>query len=213
MVHARVVRQPNRGATIDAIDEKAIKRAAKGTIDFVRHGNFLAIVGDDETAVDLAGAAAVNAVTWQNVETPTATQQEANWLLQRPCDRPRVRRAGCGRAARPPALRGDLYARLSRACLDLAVLRAGGISRRPSDGVDALPGRVIRCARRWRRRSASRPPPSPCTTCRARAATATTAPTMPPPTPPSSPCRCRASRSACAGGARKNSSTSRRPRR
>ena len=43
------------------VDEKAIARAAKGKVDFVRTGNFLAIVGDDETAVDLAGAAAVNA--------------------------------------------------------------------------------------------------------------------------------------------------------
>jgi nicotinate dehydrogenase subunit B len=84
MVHARVVRQPNRGATIESIDETAIKRAAKGKIDLVRHGNFLAIVGQDETAVDLAGAAAVNHVTWQNVETPTALQAEASWLLQRP---------------------------------------------------------------------------------------------------------------------------------
>jgi CO/xanthine dehydrogenase Mo-binding subunit len=84
MVHARVVRQPNRGATIETIDEKAIKRAAKGRIDLVRHGNFLAIVGDDETAVDLAGAAATNHVTWQNVETPSPLQAEASWLLQRP---------------------------------------------------------------------------------------------------------------------------------
>jgi nicotinate dehydrogenase subunit B len=84
MVHARVVRQPNRGATIDKIDEAAIKRAAKTPVQFVRHGNFLAIVGDDETAVDLAATAAVSHVTWQNVEAPTATQQEANWLLQRP---------------------------------------------------------------------------------------------------------------------------------
>ena len=108
MVHARVVRQPNRGASIDAIDEKAIKRAAKGAIDFVRHGNFLAIVGTDETAVDLAGAAALNHVTWQNVETPSPLQAEASWLLQRPCDRPRVRRAGSGQRPRPPALRGHL---------------------------------------------------------------------------------------------------------
>jgi nicotinate dehydrogenase subunit B len=89
MVHARVVRQPNRGATIGAIDENAIRRAAKGSVEFVRHGNFLAILGKVETAVEAAGAAAVNHVTWQNVEAPTATQQEANWLLQRPAvDRP-----------------------------------------------------------------------------------------------------------------------------
>ena len=84
MVHARVVRQPNRGATIGAIDEAAIKRAAKDDVTFVRNGNFLAVIGDNETAVDLAAAAADTAVKWQNVEAPTATQQEANWLLQRP---------------------------------------------------------------------------------------------------------------------------------
>jgi CO/xanthine dehydrogenase Mo-binding subunit len=86
MVHARVVRQPNRGATIDTVDEQAIKRAAKAPVELVRNGNFLAIVGNDETAVELAGAAAPNHVTWRNVETPTPLQQEAAWLVQRPSE-------------------------------------------------------------------------------------------------------------------------------
>jgi CO/xanthine dehydrogenase Mo-binding subunit len=84
MVHARVVRQPNRGATISSIDENAIRRAAKGPVEFIRNGNFLAIVGDGETAVEAASLAAVSHVAWQNVEAPTPTQQGANWLLQRP---------------------------------------------------------------------------------------------------------------------------------
>ncbi len=84
MVHARVVRQPNRGATIASVDEAAIKRAAKGPVAFVRNGNFLAIVGDNETAVEAAGAAAPNHVAWQDVEAPAPLQQEASWLLQRP---------------------------------------------------------------------------------------------------------------------------------
>lgn len=84
MVHARVVRQPNRGATIGTIDEDAIRRAAKGNIEFVRSGNFLALVGDNETAVEAASLAAASHVVWQNVEAPTPVQQEANWLLQRP---------------------------------------------------------------------------------------------------------------------------------
>lgn len=84
MKHARVVRQPNRGASIGSIDEAAIQRAAKGPVTLVRHGNFLAIVGDNETAVERAGAAAPNHVIWQDVEAPAAQQQEANWLLQRP---------------------------------------------------------------------------------------------------------------------------------
>jgi nicotinate dehydrogenase subunit B len=84
MVHARVVRQPNRGATLDAVDEAAVKRAAKAPVEFVRSGNFLAVLGNDETAVEWAGAAAPNHVTWQHVERPVPLQQEANWLLQRP---------------------------------------------------------------------------------------------------------------------------------
>ena len=84
MVHARVVRQPNRGASIGSVDEASIKRAAKAPVQFVRQGNFLAILGDDETAVDLAAVAADTHVKWQNVEAPTAIQQEANWLLQQP---------------------------------------------------------------------------------------------------------------------------------
>lgn len=84
MKHARVVRQPRRGATIATVDEAAIRRAAKGPVEFVRHGNFLAIVGENETAVEAAGAAAANHVVWNGVEQISPQQQEASWLLQRP---------------------------------------------------------------------------------------------------------------------------------
>src|SRR5262245_11977937 len=84
MVHARVVRQPNRGATIASINEDAIRRAAKGPIEFIRDGNFLAIVGDEETTVEAASVGADSHVAWQHVDAPTPVQQEANWLLQRP---------------------------------------------------------------------------------------------------------------------------------
>ena len=84
MQHARVVRQPNRGAKIASVNEAAIKHIAKAPISFVRSGNFLAIIGDNEGAVVAAAVAALDHVTWQNVEAPTPTQQEAAWLLQRP---------------------------------------------------------------------------------------------------------------------------------
>jgi nicotinate dehydrogenase subunit B len=84
LAHARVVRQPNRGATLVSIDEAAIRRVARAPISFVRDGNFLAIVGDDETAVDAAAAAAADHTAWSGTEPPSALQQEANWLLQRP---------------------------------------------------------------------------------------------------------------------------------
>jgi CO/xanthine dehydrogenase Mo-binding subunit len=84
MAHARVVRQPNRGAALVAFDEAAIRRAAREPIEFVRDGNFLAIVGADETAVEKAAAFASDHAKWSGAEAPTAFQQEANWLLQRP---------------------------------------------------------------------------------------------------------------------------------
>jgi CO/xanthine dehydrogenase Mo-binding subunit len=84
MAHARVVRQPNRGAALGFVDEAAIRRAARGSISFVRDGDFLAIVSDDETAVEAAAAAAAGHVQWSGVERPSPLQQEANWLRQRP---------------------------------------------------------------------------------------------------------------------------------
>jgi len=84
MAHARVLRQPNRGAMLESFDEAAIRRAARAPVSVVRDGNFLAIVGDDETAVEAAAGAAADHARWSGVERPSALQQEALWLLQRP---------------------------------------------------------------------------------------------------------------------------------
>ena len=84
MVHARVVRQPRPGATIATLDEAAIRRAAKGDIDIVRDGNFVAIVGSDETVVDAAAAVAPGHVAWDGLDPINPGQEEARWLLQRP---------------------------------------------------------------------------------------------------------------------------------
>ncbi|HZU88939.1 MAG TPA: molybdopterin cofactor-binding domain-containing protein, partial [Stellaceae bacterium] len=85
MVHARVVRQPRRGATIASVDEAALRHAAKGApIDILRVGNFLAILGADETAVEMAAAAAPNHVVWDGVDRLNPFQEEARWLLQQP---------------------------------------------------------------------------------------------------------------------------------
>src|SRR6266850_371420 len=84
MVHARVVRQPRRGAAIAGFDEAALRRAAKGPIEIVRHGNFLAILGADETVVEAVAAVAPNHVVWEGVDPINPFQEEARWLLQQP---------------------------------------------------------------------------------------------------------------------------------
>jgi nicotinate dehydrogenase subunit B len=87
MLHARIVRQPRRGATVRAVDEAALRRAAKGEpIEILRRGNFVAIAGADETAVDAVAAIAPNHVAWDGVETLNPMQEEARWLLQQPSD-------------------------------------------------------------------------------------------------------------------------------
>ena len=84
MLHARVVRQPRRGATIASIDERAIRRAAKAPVELMRDGNFLAILGADETSVEAAAAVAPGHVAWDGLEPINPAQEEARWLLQQP---------------------------------------------------------------------------------------------------------------------------------
>jgi len=84
MVHARIVRQPRRGASIKTIDEAAIRRAAKAPVDLLRDGNFLAILGADETTVEGVAAVAPGHVAWDGVDPINPFQEEARWLLQQP---------------------------------------------------------------------------------------------------------------------------------
>ncbi|HTQ33673.1 MAG TPA: molybdopterin cofactor-binding domain-containing protein [Stellaceae bacterium] len=84
MMHARVVRQPRRTATIASLDEAAIHRAGKGQVEIVRDGNFVAILGSDETIVDAAAAVAPGHVSWDGIDAINPGQEEARWLLQQP---------------------------------------------------------------------------------------------------------------------------------
>src|SRR3984893_17153225 len=84
MAHARVVRQPRRGATIRTIDEAAIRRAAKGPVEIVPDGTSRPLAGGNEPRVGAAAAVAPGHVVWDNVEALNPFQEEARWLLQQP---------------------------------------------------------------------------------------------------------------------------------
>ncbi len=86
MSHARVLRQPARGATLASLDEAAIRRAARGEFRVVRTGNFVAFVGEDETVVQRAAVAAPAHAKWNNVRQLTAAQQDAAWYKTQPSD-------------------------------------------------------------------------------------------------------------------------------
>jgi nicotinate dehydrogenase subunit B len=86
LLHARILRQPSRGAGLVSFDEAAIRRAARGEIRIVRVGDFVAFVGADETVVQRAAVAAPAHAVWSGVRALTPLQQEAKWLRDQPSD-------------------------------------------------------------------------------------------------------------------------------
>jgi CO/xanthine dehydrogenase Mo-binding subunit len=84
LLHARVLRQPNRGARLVSLNEAAVRRAAGGDFQIVRLANFVAFVGADETVVQRAAAAAPLHATWEGVRSLTPDMQEAAWLVGQP---------------------------------------------------------------------------------------------------------------------------------
>jgi nicotinate dehydrogenase subunit B len=86
MLHARTLRQPSRGATLNSLDEAAIRRAAKGDFQIVRVANFVAFVSSIEGVAQAAAAAAPQHAKWDNVARIAPAQQEAAWLKGQPSD-------------------------------------------------------------------------------------------------------------------------------
>ncbi len=84
MLHARILRQPSRGARLVSLDEAAVHGAAGGDMRIVRLGNFVAFVGADENVVQRAAAAAPAHAAWENVRAFSPDMQEAGWLVGQP---------------------------------------------------------------------------------------------------------------------------------
>ena len=86
LLHARVLRQPSRGAKLTALNEAAIQKAAGEPVQIVRVGDFVAFVGANETAVQRAAVAAPAQATWSGVRVLRPEQQEAAWFRDQPSD-------------------------------------------------------------------------------------------------------------------------------
>lgn len=82
--HARTLRQPGPGASLRSLDEAAIRRAVKAEIDILRLANFVAFIGADEVAVEMAAAAALAHAVWDGAPDIAPEQQEAAWLRGQP---------------------------------------------------------------------------------------------------------------------------------
>jgi nicotinate dehydrogenase subunit B len=69
LLHARVLRQPRRGARLASFDEAAVRRT--GPVEIVREGDFLALLAERESLVRAALEAARRTARWEGgVEAP-----------------------------------------------------------------------------------------------------------------------------------------------
>jgi len=84
MRHGHIVHPPRIGGRIAGIDETAIRRAADGRLEIVRHGEMLALIADDLTVLRRAAFAADTAVRWEGLAPLTHAMQDAAWLLDQP---------------------------------------------------------------------------------------------------------------------------------
>jgi nicotinate dehydrogenase subunit B len=80
VLHARVLRQPWRGAHLTALDEAAVRKAAGASIEILREGEFVAFTADDETAVMRASEAARTLAKWDGGTPPPADVGTPGWL-------------------------------------------------------------------------------------------------------------------------------------
>jgi hypothetical protein len=139
VLHARVLRQPWTGARLAALDENAVRKAAKAPIEIIREGEFVAFTSGSELAVMRASEAARTLAKWQGGTPPPADVGTPAWLkAQASRDKTRHRKAR-PRVPRPQR-RGLLFASLPHLWLDRDILRARRVQGRRAQGVVALTG-------------------------------------------------------------------------
>ncbi|GLK86170.1 xanthine dehydrogenase family protein molybdopterin-binding subunit [Ancylobacter defluvii] len=84
MLHARVLRQPWRGAILGELDERALHRAARRPIEVLREGSLVALLGEDEASVEAAAVLAREKARWTGGEIPPDAVVQPDWLTTQP---------------------------------------------------------------------------------------------------------------------------------
>jgi hypothetical protein len=86
VMHARVLHQPWRGASLTGFDEETFRRKACSRIEILREGNFLALLSSDEYAAEVAIAIAQPLCAWESGSPIPTDAGEVNWLKRQPAD-------------------------------------------------------------------------------------------------------------------------------
>jgi nicotinate dehydrogenase subunit B len=84
ILHARVLRQPWRGARLAAFDEASVRKAAGAPIEVLREGEFVAFTSDSELAVIRAAEAARVLAQWEGGTPLPDDAGSPAWLRAQP---------------------------------------------------------------------------------------------------------------------------------
>jgi CO/xanthine dehydrogenase Mo-binding subunit len=98
VVHARVLRQPWRGARLAELDEAAVRKAAGAPIDVLQEGEFVAFTGANELAVMRAAQAAREHAKWEGGTPAPEGVGSPEWLKAQPSRDRTVEQGEKGRA-------------------------------------------------------------------------------------------------------------------
>ncbi len=87
VLHARTLRQPNRDATLQSLDEAAVRRASgDADLRLVRRANFVAFVSRSERAAEAAAVYAADHAEWAGARDLQPAVQEGAWLVGQPAE-------------------------------------------------------------------------------------------------------------------------------
>lgn len=98
LLHARVLHRPWRGARLTALDEAAVRRAARAPVNIIRDGDLVAFTAESETAVMRALESARAVAVWREGNPPPDDVDRAEWLKSQP-SKDRVVETGTRRSA------------------------------------------------------------------------------------------------------------------
>ena len=86
-LHARTLRQPGPRATLEALDEDAVRRASgDAELRIVRRANFVAFISAGERQAEAAAIYAEKNAKWSNLRDYHGDEQEGSWLVGRPSE-------------------------------------------------------------------------------------------------------------------------------
>lgn len=181
MLHARVIRPPRPGCTLQAFDAASIE-ALSGVVKVIRDGNYLAVVAHDEWQAIKAMRSGIESAKWSGGEAIPEAAGIHDLLKQLPSKRYPISNNGNPGGATETRFKARVTKQYLMHGSSVRLVRWPGSTMACSRCGPTLRA-SIRCAPVSPRCCVCRRSACAAFTPKARVATATTAPMMPPPMP------------------------------